>query len=590
MPWDVNDVDAFIKKTRKEPQLEIPKDFSITLHGPSGTAIHPTESISVLIPGNSAENPLRVQISHAFKPASDPKLTKFWNSLREISKVDGFLYFHIRAEFFPNRMKSFLYVRKAYEDMFDIIYKNHIHEDPVKQFHGMAITGTPGIGKSVFLFYTIWRLANMKVKGAVILHRQLDAGEIYVFQNEGCWMTMNRKHIRLLLKDPDTWYLTDALLPPPGQLSAVTILVSPPFKEYYSTFLSMSHVAPLHYLPVWSLEELKLVAKAYLKEPVYVEERFDKIGGVPRYVLEKDMDLDDHIDDAIKLLTLNKLMSIASGEVLKDEEISHRIVHFDVRPPFYHRRTLMMASNHVLEEALRKFLCSSENDMKQFILWSDGVPSLAPLRGTVFENYVHEKLSKEGEFLVRPLDDGTKSTLKVPQRKFQRFWNVSECKDLNVYYRVAKKNQTCIDSLIVNEGYFQVTTNLEHPIEKQKMRDMVDVLGMKKLYFVVPHTIFEKFEKQNFKEDVDQANCAVRSSGEQDLLDKRPLKEVNNSDENKRQKMTETKSNKIDGRNFIQQYVICIPVDARIDLSALERRRNKLLALSGREQFQTMAS
>ena len=109
----------------------------------------------------------------------------------------------------------------------------------------------------------------------------------------------------------------------------------------------------------------------------------------------------------------------------------------------------------------------------------------------------------------------------------------------------------------------------------------MDGLGMKKLYFAVPHTIFEDFEKQNFKEDMNQVNCAVRSSGEQDLLGRRPLGEVNNSDENNRQKVTETKSNKIDERNFIQQYVICIPMDARIDLSALERRRNTLLALSG---------
>ena len=63
----------------------------------------PTEPISVLIPGNSAESPLRVQISVAFKPASDAELTKFWNSLREMKPENGFLKFStLDLNFFQN--------------------------------------------------------------------------------------------------------------------------------------------------------------------------------------------------------------------------------------------------------------------------------------------------------------------------------------------------------------------------------------------------------------------------------------------------------------------------------------------------------
>ena len=55
----------------------------------------------------------------------------------------------------------------------------------------MAITGTPGTGKSVFLFYILWRLANGETTKTVILHRNSDFGRIYVFQNDGSWMTRN---------------------------------------------------------------------------------------------------------------------------------------------------------------------------------------------------------------------------------------------------------------------------------------------------------------------------------------------------------------------------------------------------------------
>ena len=55
----------FIDRVRSNPQLCIPKDLRITLHGPSGTAISVGDPISSLVPGNSLTNPLHVQISVA---------------------------------------------------------------------------------------------------------------------------------------------------------------------------------------------------------------------------------------------------------------------------------------------------------------------------------------------------------------------------------------------------------------------------------------------------------------------------------------------------------------------------------------------
>ena len=94
-----------------------------------------------------------------------------------------------------------------------------------------------------------------------------------------------------------TWYLTDTLEPPPGQLEAITILVSSPARRHYSTFLKLLPMPPLHYLPLWSLDELKLVASSYGRKPEIVEERFEKIGGVARFVLEEEGKLDEMIKE-----------------------------------------------------------------------------------------------------------------------------------------------------------------------------------------------------------------------------------------------------------------------------------------------------
>ena len=63
-------VDDFIKGIRNEPQFSSIKGSEITLHGPSGTAISPTKSISVLMQGNSTENPIRIQVSDSLLQTS----------------------------------------------------------------------------------------------------------------------------------------------------------------------------------------------------------------------------------------------------------------------------------------------------------------------------------------------------------------------------------------------------------------------------------------------------------------------------------------------------------------------------------------
>ena len=178
----------------------------------------------------------------------------------------GFLKFDVRPEFIPEKLKE-LYIRKAYEDLFQIICNNLKSDNETKErFHRMAITGTPGTGKSVFLFYILWRLANRETTKTVILHRNSDSGRIYVFQNDGSWMTRNFDNVDRFLSDSTTWYLTDALLSPPGPVPAVTILVSSPSRMYYSTFLKYIPIPFLHYLPTWSLEELEKTANSYSME------------------------------------------------------------------------------------------------------------------------------------------------------------------------------------------------------------------------------------------------------------------------------------------------------------------------------------
>ena len=288
-----------------------------------------------------------------------------------------------------------LYIRKAYEDLFTIICKNLEEKDIEKRLTGIAITGTPGIGKSMFLFYILWRLANMETTKTVIIHRKFERGGIYVFQNSGCWETFNYSDVAGLLKDDSTytWYLTDTLEPSPARVKAVTILVSSPSEKYYSEFLEDSSVPPLHYLPVWSLEELKLTAESYSKSPEEVEKRFNMIGGIPRYVLEKDMDLEAMIDEKIGKLLSNNILQLPTFERAQENEISHRLVHFKVEPPCYTKYELVMASQYVREKYSEVREDRQEQLVRSFVSLFEDVSLVAASIGNMFEGYAHRQLS-----------------------------------------------------------------------------------------------------------------------------------------------------------------------------------------------------
>ena len=148
-------VDDFIKKIKDHTQFSSTKDFEVTLYEHSGTYISPADHPSLFVSGNSFTNPHRIEASIpfpvAFRANFDVELTSFWKSSREISNQNSFLIPSIRPYFFPTLMKG-IYVQRAYADLFTIICNNLNPGNLEKQIHRMAITGTPGTGKSVFYF------------------------------------------------------------------------------------------------------------------------------------------------------------------------------------------------------------------------------------------------------------------------------------------------------------------------------------------------------------------------------------------------------------------------------------------------------
>lgn len=301
-------------------------------------------------------------------PCADETLVTFWKGLSNIALTDGkFITFPALDDLVPRKMKR-LYIRKPYADLFEIMSNHLLHVDETDTIHNFVITGTPGIGKTVFLFYVLWRLSKMETTEAVILRRQVDRGRIYVFTKNECFMTKDDSHIDLLLLHESTWYLTDTLSPLPGVANATTLLVCSPSRKHYSDFLKIDGTICL-YMPLWSLNELLEVAPVYKLEVEDVTTRYLFVGGVVRYVLEQSLNLVKFINDALGRVQVSTLMNLFfDSENIVYEKLVHSIIHYEVVDSNYDDFEVRMASSYVTERLLEKLADRQRKELVKFLV------------------------------------------------------------------------------------------------------------------------------------------------------------------------------------------------------------------------------
>ncbi|ORY42313.1 hypothetical protein BCR33DRAFT_718472 [Rhizoclosmatium globosum] len=424
-------------------------------------------------------------------------MKEFWISLSSLVPVNDSLIFN-PAPVFCNELPTQFIIRKSYVDIFQII-SDKVRDDVKLQGRGtsgFAITGNLGIGKSVFLFYLMWRLRAQGVK-TIVLHRAKDGSNIFVFSETGCFIFTDLNDVkRTYLYDKNTWYLTDTLPNGPCAVSAITVVVASPARKHYKEFLKFWKSHPLLYLPVWNPSELLLARKLYDVSAEDVETRFHLIGGIPRFVFDKFEDLDETIQFAVGRLSIEKFEMIVGGNLDKEDEISHLIIHYSITEK-YKFASVQFASEYVIAQTLEIFISHQQSKLHSFLLASEGEKLVASLRGNLFEAYAHRQLVKGGTFQVRSLDNNVETTLFVPPLTMVPFKNIEDCVDVNVLYTAARKNYPCIDSLIPYVGLLQMTVSRSHGVKMVELKKAVEDSNLKSLFFVVPHTRYIAYPKQN---------------------------------------------------------------------------------------------
>jgi hypothetical protein len=292
---------------------------------------------------------------------------------------------------------------------------------------GFILTGTPGTGKSIFLFYLLWQLASQRIE-TVILRRDEDVGRIYIFTKDGCFVTKDADEIDHLLDKQTTWYLTDTLNPQPQRAEAITILVSSPNREHYKYFAKLHPSVPIHHLPPWTLDELLAAGPSYGLSNKVISKRFDIVGGVPRAVFVKEkVGIDQIKSDIMRAFSYFKhenIPNINSQQLLYSPEVCHRIIHIFVwldmdKDKKYVNTFSDFASTFVREYAFDQYITYTHQKLAASLILNQAVPEAGSLQGFHFELYAHRRLLEGGSFKYRSLDveNSSVQTLHVPVQK-----------------------------------------------------------------------------------------------------------------------------------------------------------------------------
>ncbi|GAM23476.1 hypothetical protein SAMD00019534_066510 [Acytostelium subglobosum LB1] len=426
--------------------------------------------------------------------------------------------------------RSSLYVRECYEEMKNLIFAQFDRYEGIATLPGSAsasssappppdpiygsfvVTGTPGIGKSCFLYYLMLEIAKKKAPLVVHSIHSNSAHSFYLYTFDGNGTPIvNRGPIELVipyLTKKSTYYLVDSLKV--SNAAAKTIIVSSPDPALYKEFLKNDRTTRM-FMPPWEKDELDHVKPLlYPQVPqATLEDLWLKWGGIPRFVLEKAVNaaFQHSLENGITTLDLDTCAK-SVGEEDPQAPGSHKIIQIipiDISGiPKYGAMVLRFSSKYVASKVANAIAEKNLEQVKSHL----SVPRFlhSPLGGSFLEAVVHRQLKEHGgQFQRRALKTNLVDTITFPRPSssaiIKSITDIGPALD-NIYLVPSFSNFPAIDSLIKPNQLFQVTVSADHPPLMKELTSIVDQLGATvanvELYFVLPQDQFSSFKEQHY--------------------------------------------------------------------------------------------
>ena len=150
----------------------------------------------------------------------------------------------------------------------------------------VVISGTPGIGKSCLGIYLFIKAIQKQQPVAIRIYKKT-----YIFLEDRALFGGGSEH-KLQAGANKILYLYDCerddIVPyAPYRNCKLVVFSSPDFNKY-KDMVNKKHAEVL-YMPVWTENELLVVAASLAITSSVVKQRFERFGGVPRYVFHLEL-------------------------------------------------------------------------------------------------------------------------------------------------------------------------------------------------------------------------------------------------------------------------------------------------------------
>lgn len=405
---------------------------------------------------------------------------------------------------------SRIYVRKCYREIYDVVTTRMLRVSantrPVFLF-----TGVPGIGKSVFLVYFLYRfIHDNRFHANIALEFEKGKYHSYRREEDGFveYPATDREIVEretLLLND-----MTDETCA--AVLGKWTLIFSSPNPARYKEHMKgSSHTFTL---PTWSEEELRIIGDPNNNSWL---ERFEKCGGVPRIALWTQGN--DNGDDPMKVVVnalrdkgpnvIDRFFKNGFGGI--DAETNYSLIH--VNPLSDEEGTVSYASVVYTFASDWIFLQLQHMYNEQLVnsalgMFNAGGSVASESHGPVSAGHLFEKiclwLAPIAEKTIRPrsLSNGQEMRIEFPGKQLLPIeWKTENMLNADILYQPRICNLESGDAFCLitsDKGYclvvVQCTVAERHPIRANGLKTIVNAfktdlrnrIMRKVILFVVP--------------------------------------------------------------------------------------------------------
>lgn len=414
------------------------------------------------------------------------------------------------------------YIRSSYKSIADQALSK---DDPNRRKYAV-ITGTPGIGKSVFIYYVMWRLIKEKKRVLFLTNKPAVYFDGDVIWN--CYQLPNPGNLQFW--SPDLWCLVDSVDPTgiaelPTEHCSV-ILASTPRRDCIGEFKKLVPTPDVFYMPLWTKKELAKVAPLYPQAAGVRRDRLKHLGSVPRLVLQAiETDPQALLMSACNSCSLEDCIMLVfiHSEINSKTKIIQTLIHIHTTEPY--RKYSVVYASELAMKVIARTKCQWDHTKLQNLLASSNGNRLAQaLCGYIFEPRAMNLLEQGGTFVYRKVltgvemrsrdsikrkrrhseDDGEINIPASPQVP-QVVERMEIGQQSNQLYLPRTLNYAGINAWMPNVGGFQMTVEKDHSIKGGVAEDL-EKQGPKgnRLFFLVPPLHYKSFTKKVTPQTIEQ--------------------------------------------------------------------------------------